>query len=174
MFTATTTVIPHASEALASPLQTVPDRPIRVVVADDHPLYRQGIVRALESHGGFSVVGDASNGTEALTVIRELHPDVALIDMRMPELDGIEVIEALARYGPDVPVVLLSAFTGNPLVRSGLAAGAAAYVNKTADRETICLKLEAIARSSKPTAPRDLRTAPDHSVDTRGPRGHRA
>jgi len=162
------------STSLATPLQVMPDRAIRVVVADDHPLYRQGIIRALESHGGFSVIADAGDGNEALTLIRDLQPDVALVDMRMPHMDGIEVIEALAKYGPDVPVVLLSAFTGNPLVRSGLAAGAAAYVNKTADRETICAKLETVARSTKPTAPRELRTAPDHTAVARGPRGHRA
>ena len=129
---------------------------IRVVVADDHPLYRQGIVRALDAYGCFIVVGEAADGAEALALIRELEPDIALLDVRMPILDGVDVVHALALHGPDVPVVLLSAFSDKQLVDSGLEAGAAAYINKTAERDAICLQLETIAGSSAALAPRLL------------------
>ena len=129
---------------------------IRVVVADDHPLYRQGIIRALAAYGSFHVVGEAADGVEALELIRATEPDIALLDVRMPILDGVDVVHALALHGPDVPVVLLSAFSDKQLVDSGLEAGAAAYIDKTADRDAICLQLETIADSSATLAPRLL------------------
>lgn len=130
--------------------------PLRLVIADDHPLYRQGIVRALDGHGGFLVVGEAGDGVTALSLIRDLRPDVALLDVRMPILDGVDVVHALALHGPDVPVVLLSAFADGQLVASGLEAGAAAYIEKTRDRDAICLQLATIAGAGGRLAPRRL------------------
>jgi two-component system nitrate/nitrite response regulator NarL len=115
--------------------------PLRVIVVDDHRLYRQGIVRALETAGAI-VVGEAGDGRSALELIRGHQPDVALVDVSMPGLDGIDVVAELARQGPDVPVVLLSAYSDGALVNSGLEAGAAAYVTKAASREEI---LEAVS-----------------------------
>lgn len=129
---------------------------VRVVVADDHPLYRQGIIRALDAYGGFLVIGEAGDGAGALSLIRSLKPDIALLDVRMPVLDGVDVVNALALHGPDVPVVLLSAFSDEQLVNSGLEAGAAAYINKTEDRDAICLQLATVAGSHDTLAPRRL------------------
>ena len=139
---------------------------LRIVVADDHPLFRAGIIRALEESGAFAVVDQASDGATALALIRRHEPDVALLDVRMPEMDGIDVVAALARFGPHVPVVLLSAFDDEQLVSAGLEAGAAAYVSKTADRDAICLDVAAAARAHavrSPSAlhgPADLRPRP--------------
>jgi two-component system nitrate/nitrite response regulator NarL len=130
---------------------------IRVVVADDHPLYRQGIVRALDASGDFLVIGDASDGAGALSLIRSLEPDIALLDVRMPVLDGVDVVLALALHGPDVPVVLLSAFSDKQLVESGLEAGAAAYIDKAQDRDAICLQLATVASSTPAPAPGRLK-----------------
>jgi two-component system nitrate/nitrite response regulator NarL len=113
-----------------------PARALRVVVMDDHPLYREGIVRALED-AGWEVAGDVGDGERGLAMLREQRPDVALVDVSMPLLDGIGVVAAIARNGPDVPVVLLSAFDDEPLVVAGLQAGAAAYMTKDADRAAI-------------------------------------
>ncbi|WP_187368807.1 response regulator transcription factor [Baekduia soli] len=132
-------------------------RTIRLVVADDHPLYREGIIRALDAHGGFLVIGEAGDGATALSLIRSLEPTVALLDVRMPILDGVDVITALSLHGPDVPVILLSAFSDRQLVASGLEAGAAAYIDKTEDRDAICLQLATIAASPSLLAPRQLR-----------------
>jgi two-component system nitrate/nitrite response regulator NarL len=130
--------------------------PLRVIVADDHPLYRQGIVRALEAAGEI-VVAEAEDGRSALELISTHQPDVALVDVSMPGLDGIDVVEHLAAHGPDVPVVLLSAFSDEPLVRSGLLAGAAAYVTKAADRDDILAAVTDAARLEN--APRVLARA---------------
>jgi two-component system, NarL family, nitrate/nitrite response regulator NarL len=126
---------------------------LRVVVADDHPLYRQGIVRALESWGTFEVTAQAWDGFTALALIRRHEPDVALLDVRMPGMDGIDVVAALARYGPPVPVVLLSAFDDQQLVAAGLEAGAAAYVDKTADRDVICRGVAEAAQAHETRSP---------------------
>ena len=128
----------------------------RVLVADDHPLYREGIVRALQAHGGFDVVAEAGDGTEALRLIRELQPDLALLDVRMPGLDGVDVVHALALHGPDVPVVMLSAFTEFQLVESALEAGAAGYLDKGEARGLLCERLAAIASRRMDLSPRRL------------------
>ena len=146
---------------------------IKVVVADDHPLYREGIVRALQAHGGFTIVGEASDGQTALRLIREHHPDVALLDIRMPQMEGIEVTESLAAHGPDVPVVLLSAFTGTPLKMTAFAAGAAAFITKTSDRQAICDTVAEVVQSRRHQSPRHLSAHPTAHQHA-GPRGLRA
>lgn len=138
--------------------------PARVVVADDHPLYRQGIVRALEAAGGIEVVGEAADGTVALTLIRALEPDVALLDLSMPGDDGIDVVAALARHGPRVPVVLLSAFDDQPLIDAGLEAGAAAYVPKTSDRDEICRQVRIAAAAGESRSPAALAPRDDYGA----------
>lgn len=147
---------PRTQDTTAGVGRAPAPRRLRVVVADDHPLYRQGIVRALEASGDFDVVGEAGDGATALGLIRALEPDVALLDVRMPELDGVDVVGALALHGPDVPVALLSAFDDEPLVTSGLEAGAAAYIGKTAERDAICRQLATVASAGRRFAPRHL------------------
>ncbi len=150
------------TDPAATPPPAAPPQPrVRVVVADDHPLYRQGIVRALESSGAFDVIDQASDGATALALIRRHQPDVAVLDVRMPDMDGIDIIAALARNGPPVPVVLLSAFDDDPLVAAGLEAGAAAYLSKTADRDAICLDVAAAARARQARSPSVLHGRPD-------------
>ncbi|WP_132935585.1 response regulator, partial [Mycobacteroides abscessus] len=82
---------------------------VRVVVGDDHPLFREGVVRALTASGQITVVAEAENGTGALELIREHRPDVALVDYRMPELDGTQVAAAVRRDELPTRVLLLSA-----------------------------------------------------------------
>ena len=140
---------------------------LHVIVVDDHPIYRQGIVRALRNAGEI-VDAAEGDGTLALARIRRLPPDVALVDVRMPGLDGINIIDALARHGPDVPVVLLSAFGDEPLIRAGLEAGAAAYLTKDADRELILHAVRAAAGAQRSPralsgAARDLVASPRHT-----------
>jgi DNA-binding NarL/FixJ family response regulator len=147
---------PEHDRTPAAPATGASKPSLRVIVADDHPLYRQGIVRALETAGEI-VVAEAGDGATALELIRTHQPDVAIVDVSMPELDGIDLVGRLAREGPDVPVLLLSAFSDEPLVRAALQAGAAAYVTKAADRDEI---LAAVSRAAGPEhAPRVLLAA---------------
>src|SRR3712207_4109848 len=83
---------------------------VRIVVADDHPLFREAVVRAVRERPEFELVGEASDGREALDAIRELRPHVAVLDVKMPELDGLKVLNAVKRDALPTRVVLLSAF----------------------------------------------------------------
>jgi two-component system nitrate/nitrite response regulator NarL len=117
-----------------------------VLIADDHPLFREAIVRVIEGHPDLELVAEASDGRAALQKIRELSPDVAVIDVRMPELDGSDVLVALREEGLPTNVVFLSAFLDSKTVYNAVAAGANAYLSKEADSEEIVEAIAAAAR----------------------------
>ena len=121
-------------------------RRVRVVVADDHPLYRDGVVRALTASGRVDVVAQSEGGREALDQIREHKPDVALIDYKLPDLDGVSVIHAVTRDGLQTRVLMLSAFTDSGLVYEALQTGASGYLPKEAKRDEIVDAVLACAR----------------------------
>lgn len=110
---------------------------ISVVVADDHPVTREGVVRVLKTSGRIEVLAELSDGRAALTAIRDLRPAVALLDYKMPELDGLEVIHAVTRDGLPTKVVLLSAFDDSTVIYNAVAEGAAGYLTKDADSDEI-------------------------------------
>jgi two-component system, NarL family, nitrate/nitrite response regulator NarL len=126
---------------------------VRVVVADDHPLYREGVVRALSSSGQIEVVAEAGDGRAALSQIEHHQPDVALVDYRLPDLDGVAVAHAIARDGLTTRVILLSAFTESGLVYKALQTGAAGYLPKEARREQIVDAVLACARGETVVSP---------------------
>lgn len=111
--------------------------PVTVVVGDDHPMYREGVVRAMKESGRVRVLAEAGDGRAALEAIREHEPQVALLDYRMPELDGLAVVTAVARDGLPTRVLLLSATEDPATVYEALAAGAAGYMTKESDRDDI-------------------------------------
>ncbi|MGH3724628.1 MAG: response regulator [Mycobacterium sp.] len=107
---------------------------VRVVVGDDHPLFREGVVRALTGSGQIAVVAEAENGASALALIREHLPDVALVDYRMPELDGTQVAAAVRRDELPTRVLLLSAHDDAAIVYHALEEGAAGFLSKESTR----------------------------------------
>ena len=119
---------------------------VSVVIADDHPLYRDGVVRALQASGRVEVVAEAEDGRVALEEIQRHKPDVALLDYRLPGLDGVEITHAVVRDGLPTRVLLLSAFTDSGLVYKALQVGVAGYVPKEARREQIVDAVLACAR----------------------------
>ncbi len=104
---------------------------LQVVVADDHALLRAGTRQILEEAGDITVVGEAAAGDEALARCLELEPDVALLDIRMPVMNGVEVARRLAERCPSVAVVVLSAYDDDEYVRAALGCGVAGYLLKT-------------------------------------------
>ncbi len=108
----------------------VREEKIRVVIADDHPVIRKGLCRILQRSPRMEVVGEAKDGQEALRLVEELMPDVLLLDVQMPVLDGIAVIDILQRRGVDILILVLSAID-DPLFRQELLArGACKYIPK--------------------------------------------
>jgi two-component system, NarL family, nitrate/nitrite response regulator NarL len=126
---------------------------IRVYVADDHPLYREGVVGALRERPDFDLVGEASDGRRALEEIRRLKPDVALLDFKLPGLDGARVLNALRRDQVATRVMFLSAYVDSAIVYRAVAAGASAYLSKDAGRQAICDAVAAVARGESVLAP---------------------
>ena len=120
----------------------MPPARVSVVVADDHPLFREGIERAVRERPDLELLGVAADGREALERIRELAPRVAVLDLRLPELDGFQVLNALTRDKLDTRVLMLSASGEPEVVYRAVQAGAAGYFRKEADRHAI---LDAIA-----------------------------
>jgi len=133
------------------------NRRATVYVADDHPLFRDGVTRAIKDRADLQLVGEAADGRAALEAIRDLQPAVALLDVRMPELDGLEVLNALTRDGLRTAVVLLSAHMSADLVYRSIALGAAAYLPKESTREDICDAVAAAARGETRLPP-DVQT----------------
>jgi two-component system nitrate/nitrite response regulator NarL len=117
-----------------------------VLIADDHPLFREAIVRVIEERPDLDLVAEAPDGRAALEKIRELKPDVAVIDVRMPELDGSDVLLAVKQEGLSTSVVFLSAFLDSKTVYEAVAAGARAYLSKEADSAEIVRAIQAAAR----------------------------
>ena len=116
---------------------------IRVMLADDHSLFRAGIRVLLEGIEGVEIVGEARDGHEALRLVTEQRPDVLLLDVALPQLNGIEVTERLAREAPGTRVLMLSMFANEEYVLRSLRAGAAGYLLK----DSTVLELESALRS---------------------------
>ncbi len=108
---------------------------IRVLIADDHDLVRMGVRRLLEEINGVSVVGEASNGEEAVKLVRREHPDIVLLDANMPGIGGLEATRRMLRYDPDVKIVVLSASCEDPLPQKFIEAGARGYLTKEGSLE---------------------------------------
>jgi two-component system nitrate/nitrite response regulator NarL len=126
---------------------------VTVVVADDHPLYRDGVVRALKASGRVEVVAEAGDGRTALDEIARHQPAVALLDYKLPELDGVAVTNAVVRDGLPTRVLLVSAFTDSGVVYRALETGAAGFVSKEARREQIVDAVLACARGENVVPP---------------------
>ena len=124
-----------------------------VIVADDHPLFRDGVVRAVRGWPELELVAEVSNGREALDQIRELAPDVACVDLRLPDIDGIGIAKAVTRDRLPTKVLLLSAFADDELVYRALVAGASGYLTKDATQEEIARAIHGVASGRTQLAP---------------------
>jgi two-component system nitrate/nitrite response regulator NarL len=126
---------------------------LRVFVADDHPMFREAVVDAIKHRPELEFVGDAADGREALQMIRELLPDVAVVDIRMPLLDGLGVLNAVTRDGLRTRVLLLTAEADAARVYAAIGAGAAGCMLKDADGEGLCDAIVAVGRGETVLAP---------------------
>ena len=122
--------------------------PIRVAVVDDHLVVREGLRMMLEvaGKGSFALVGDAADGATALRLVEETQPDVVLMDLRMPGMDGLEAIEQMRTRWPHIAVVILTTYNEDDLMLRGLRAGACGYLLKDTNRETMFHAIRTAAR----------------------------
>ena len=119
---------------------------IKILIADDHLIIRQGLRLILETEVEFELVGEASDGAEALSQCKKLNPDVVLMDLRMPNIDGLTAIEKLRKEQPEIAIVILTTFNEDELMLRGLQAGASSYLLKDTDRSSLFETIRAAAR----------------------------
>jgi len=120
--------------------------PIRILVVDDHPVVRTGVRGMLDSHADFEVVGEAADGAEAIAQVEALAPDVVLMDLRMPGVDGVEAARQIRARHPGVQVLVLTTYdTDDDIVRA-VEAGAVGYLLKDSPREELFRGVHAAAR----------------------------
>ena len=126
---------------------------IRVLLADDHSLVRQGFRRILEDESDVEVVGEAGGGAEAIELDRKLDPDVVVLDMSMPEINGLHAAIEILRHRPERRILILSMYDGAQYVRNALAAGVCGYILKNALETDLLQAVRAVARGKKFLSP---------------------
>jgi DNA-binding NarL/FixJ family response regulator len=129
--------------------------PVRVVLVDDHGIVRQGLRSVLDPDPRFEVVGEAANGAEALRVVAEQQPAAVLLDLKLPDMSGVEVCQRIVRANPRVAVLILSAFIDQRFVDTCLRAGARGYLLKDAENLHLTERLLAVVRGNTILDPRD-------------------
>jgi NarL family two-component system response regulator YdfI len=120
--------------------------PVRILICDDHQIVRDGLRLILETVADFEVVGEATDGSEALAMAEESHPDVILMDLRMPGMDGLTAIAHLKETAPKIAVVILTTYNEDDLLLRGLQLGARGYLLKDTDRGTLFDTIRAATR----------------------------
>jgi len=129
------------------------ESPVRVLIVDDHPVVRDGLRGIFESTAEFEVAGEAGNGAEAVTRARALKPDVVLMDLRMPDVDGVTAIKRLAELGLDTRVLVLTTYDTDSDVVPAIEAGATGYLLKDAPRTELLRAVRAAARGEAVLSP---------------------
>ncbi|MEA2010494.1 MAG: response regulator transcription factor [Actinomycetota bacterium] len=144
---------------------------VRVVVADDQDLVRTGLTMILNAQPNIEVVGEAKDGVEAVDLARRLRPDVCLLDISMPEMDGIEATKALAGPGVEdpIPIVIITTFDLDEYVYDALKAGARGFLLKDADQELLVQAIHAAATGDALVAPNVTARLLDAFADTKRP-----
>lgn len=120
--------------------------PIRILLADDHRMFRQGLRELLERNAAFHVVGEAATGRDVLAQVVALKPDIVLLDIQMPEMDGVAVARQLAQSQPDVKVIMLTMYRQDQHLFEAIKAGARAYLLKDADADELIEVIERVHR----------------------------
>ena len=122
---------------------------LRILIADDHDLVRRGLKALVETHPGWEICGEADSGRDAVAKVEELRPDIAVLDISMPELNGVEATRRIRKISPHTEVLILSVHQSDQLIREILDAGAKGYIVKSDSDRDLVIALEALA-SHKP------------------------
>jgi two-component system, NarL family, response regulator YdfI len=145
--------------------------PIRVVIADDHLVVRTGLRLMLGTSEEFALVGEAADGAEAVALVERLQPDVVLMDLRMPGMDGLEAIAHIRERWPDRALVILTTYNEDELMIRGLQAGARGYLLKDCTLETLLQALRSAAHGEMLVQPEVMARILSHAARAVGPAG---
>jgi DNA-binding NarL/FixJ family response regulator len=138
---------------------------IRILTVDDHLLLREGIAAVLEAQSDMVLVGEASNGREAIDRFRQLRPDVTLMDLRMPDMNGIDAITAICREFPNARIIVLSTYAGDVQAAAALRAGASGYLLKNLVRTELLDTIRAIHAGKRRVPPEIATEIAEHVAD---------
>jgi DNA-binding NarL/FixJ family response regulator len=139
-------------------------KPVRIVVADDHLVYRIGIRNLLGSEAGFHVIGEASDGVQAIELYHSLRPDVLLLDLRMPRQNGIEVVQSIRRDDPKARILVVTSYQTEEEIFQVLQAGALGYVLKDVGRDTLVEAVRSVSSGARWISPAIQRQFTDRAV----------
>ena len=138
--------------------------PIRVLILDDHPVVRYGIAAIIGSQPDMKVIGQASKGSEAIKLYRECHPDITLIDLRLPDIPGVQVIRSIRAMNKDAKLMVLTTYDGDEDIFQAIRAGASGYVIKGMSHEILLAGIRQVM-SGHGYVPKEIAT----KLDTRNP-----
>jgi two-component system, NarL family, nitrate/nitrite response regulator NarL len=158
----------QGSETQRDPATILPVKRIRVLIAEDHPVVRKGIIALLSNQPVIQVLGEAKDGQDALRKAKEMRPDVLLVDIEMPQLNGFVLTEILQKELPQVRVLILSAHSGSQCVPRILQSGARGYVTKSASGDELVKAIESIAGGGTHFGPEVAQLALSHLVEAHG------
>jgi len=141
-------------------------KPIQVLVADDHPMIRAGLTATIDAEPDMRVVAAVANGEQAVALFREHQPHVALIDLRMPVMDGLEAIQGILRFAPAAKIIILSTYQGDEDIFRSLQAGARTYLLKDTLAEELVRAVREVAAGARPIPPAVGQKLADHMLQT--------
>jgi len=139
------------------------ERPVRILVADDHLIVRQGLRLIFDTVDSIELVGEAENGQEAVELAIDLHPDVILMDLKMPVMDGIQAIQRIRLEQPEIKIIILTTFDDDEMMLEGLRGGASAFLLKDTRRQTLIRTIQAAARGESLLSPEIMRRLLAHT-----------
>ena len=140
-------------------------RTIRILAVDDHPVFRQGIAGLIEGQADMTLVGEASNGREAIQQFRAQRPDVTLMDLQMPEMSGLDATIAIRNEFPEARIVVLTTYTGDIQVLRALKAGAQGYLLKNLLHKELLETIRAVHAGKKALSPEASQEIASHATD---------
>lgn len=123
--------------------------PVRILIADDHPILREGVASVIAIQPDMAIVGEASTGSEAVRLFAELRPDIVLMDLRMPDMNGVEAIEAIHARHPDARIIVLTTYSGDAKALQAMRAGAAGFLLKSSLRRELLSAIRAVHRGQR-------------------------
>ena len=139
--------------------------PIRILVVDDHPIVRQGVAGLVGGQPDMSIVGQASNGREAIQQFRAHHPDVVVMDLQMPEMNGLDALMAIRDEVPEARIIMLTTYAGDAQVMRAIKAGAQGYLIKNALHRELLDTIRAVHAGKKALSAEASFEVAEHAVD---------